>query len=356
MFFIPRRLGLVMVLALAALAGFVEAADTAQVTTVKNVPYKGTVLVDQYDKIEIEAVTTNRETGAQEKKKVTLRPSEVRMIKYSPVDMDFLSGQNMLKQGRYAEALAKFDAALKDSKAGKWVGQYAGFYRAECLAKMAETDAKQRTPAIQAYEQLIAKHPKSRFLPHAYLGMATVYHGAGDTAKMASALGKLDPAKFGDEWKIRRKFWDATLLETKKAYDAAQKAYGALVAEAEKAKDPSMVEQALVSQGRCLLKAKKYDQGERVLFQVAKDAQEEETKAQIRNALGDSFWARGEVNEAMFQYLRVAVLYFEQPEEHAKALYWASKCFAKRGDPARAKELTAELKRDHKDSPWAKKK
>jgi len=333
-----------------------RAADTASLTTTKNVPYTGTVISDEYEKVVIEVTKTDRATGKKKKEKVSVPAGEVRKIKYSPTSLPYINGESFFRQGRYKEALAKFDEALKAEAKTKWVGQYARFYRGQCLGKMAEADKKQAAAALKAYGDLIAKHPKSRFLPDAYLGMASVYHVAGNHGKMGETLKKLDPAKFGSRWAIKRKLWDATLLEAKKQYDLAQKAYAVLAVEAEKAKDRSLKEEALLSQGRCLLLAKKIAPGEDLLFKLGKDSPDENTKAKAFNTLGDGFWARKEYNEALFAYLRVAVLYLDEPEERPKALYWAGKCFEKRGDKTRAKEQRDELKREYKDSPWAKKK
>lgn len=330
-------------------------ADRAKVTTSGNRVLNGIVLADQYDKVELE-VTTASPDGTQSKQKRTLKPNEVRKISYIPPQMDFLGGESLHRQGRYGDALAKFTAALADKKAGTWVQQYALYYKADCLGKLAAEDNKKLGDAIKSFDALIKKYPKSRFLPHAYEGIASAYYGAKQYAKMAQALAKLDPKVFGDQWRIRRQLWDARLLEAKGQFDKAQEMFASLAEQAGKAKDNDLRDEARLSQGTCLLQAKKLKEGEDALFRLGKDAGDVMIRAKAYNALGDSFWARGEFNEAHFSYLRIAVLYFDAPEEHAKALYWAAKCFDKRGDPKRAKEMRAELKRDHKDSPWAKKK
>jgi len=324
-----------------------------KITTTENKVLSGTMLAEQYDKIEVEV---EEGTGdAKKKTRKVFKPHEVRSISYSARDSNLLSGQSMLKQRRYGDALKKFDAVLAAKKGG-WVGTYALFHRAEALGKMASTDAKKQADAIKAYEAFLAKHAKSRFVPNVYAGMTEVYYSGKQYDKMAAALGKLDPKVFGPDWVVRKQLWDARLLEGKGSYDAAQKQFAALAQEAEKRKDKDLRNQAVLSQGVCLLRAKKCPEGEKILFKLAKDVDDNELRARAYNALGDSLWERKEFNEAHFTFLRVAVLYLDTGEEHAKALYWSSKCFDKRGDTARAKEMRAELAKLHKDSPWAKKK
>lgn len=347
---LARRLCLFVALVLALSAGTSRAADKVKITTADNKVLSGEMLAEQYDKIEV-----NVQEGAA-KKKMTFKPSEVRTIAYSPPHLGLRSGESMLKQRRYDKALEKFDAALADKKAGKWVAMYGLFYRAEALAKMAATDAKKLAEAIKTYQAFVAKYAKSRFIPNVYVGMTEAHYAAKQYDKMAAALAKLDPKVFGEDWVVRKQLWEARLLEGKGNYDAAQKQFAALAQEAEKAKDKDLRNQAVLSQGVCLLKAKKCPEGEKILFSLAKDVDDNELRARAYNALGDSLWERKEYNEAHFTFLRVAVLYLDTGEEHAKALYWASKCFEKRGDTARAKEMRAELAKLHKGSPWAKKK
>ncbi len=337
-------------LALALLVGLPAAGWAApdQVTTTSRKVLQGKILADQYDKLIIQKQPGNA--------KVELKMEEVASVRYGDKSMNYLNATNLMKQERYAEALPKFDAAIAEASKIKWLGQYAQFNKAECLANLAASDAKRRASAIGAYKELIAKYPKSRFLPNAYIGLAKIYQEAGDVAKMAAAVKQLDPGKLGQQWAMQRQLWDARVLEAKKQFALAAKEYGALAAAAEKAKDTDMNSEALASEGRCMLLAGQYDAGEKILYQLAKQVDDAATKAQVYNALGDSFWKRGEVHEALFCYLRVAVLYFDVPDEHPKAMYWAAKCFAKRGDPQRAKELLAELKREYPDSPWSKKK
>ena len=57
---------------------------------------------------------------------------------------------------------------------------------------------------------------------------------------------------------------------------------------------------------------------------------------------------------ALMSYLRVIILYSQFPDEHAEALFWASKCFDKLKQSDRARELRAELTRSFPNSPWAK--
>lgn len=343
-----RKLCLLTALGCTLLASATAAADKAKVTTTANKIFTGTVLADHYDKIEMEV----QEAAA--KTKMSWKVAEVRRLEYLPPQMAYVSGMSLLKQHRYDKALEKFDEALADKKAGEWVQRYALFNKAEALAHMATNDPKRLVEAMKAYETLIAKYPKFRLMPDIYAGMAAAYYRVEQYDKMAAALQKLDPKTFGDEWIVRKQLWEARLLEAKGSYDAAQKQFAALAQEAGKRKDKELQSQAMLRQGACLLKSKKYDQGEAILYTLGKEAADSQTRAEAYNALGDGFWAREQYNEAHFCYLRVAVLYLDTGDEHAKALYWSAKCFGKRGDKARVKEMHDELKRLHKDSRWAK--
>jgi len=72
-------------------------------------------------------------------------------------------------------------------------------------------------------------------------------------------------------------------------------------------------------------------------------------RAAAHNGLGDYYREKGQVEEAFWHYLRVDVLYSQDLEEQARALYWLSKLYEKKafegraGDPERAKNCRDRL-------------
>jgi hypothetical protein len=83
---------------------------------------------------------------------------------------------------------------------------------------------------------------------------------------------------------------------------------------------------------------------EKQLQAALRATSDDRVRALAHNLLGDYYWRQGKNEEAFWQYLRVDVVYNQDPEEHAKALYYLSKLFDQvKGQPARAKECAARL-------------
>src|SRR5262249_36824907 len=75
------------------------------------------------------------------------------------------------------------------------------------------------------------------------------------------------------------------------------------------------------------------------------------------NLLGDLYRGTGKTEDALGAYLRVDALYNDDPDEHAKALYYLSELYRKRQkpDPARAEDCVERLREPRfASSPYQK--
>lgn len=83
------------------------------------------------------------------------------------------------------------------------------------------------------------------------------------------------------------------------------------------------------------------------LNKIIETSTDPETKGIAYNLLGDYYLGQKKEEEAFWQYLRVHVLYKDNPEEHAKALYNLNKLFASvQKDVGKAEECADALKRE----------
>jgi hypothetical protein len=84
------------------------------------------------------------------------------------------------------------------------------------------------------------------------------------------------------------------------------------------------------------------------------DATDSELFARIYNALGEAHLAAGQEEEAVLAYLHTDLLFTNDPDSHAEALYHLVQLFGKI-DPPRAAEAKSKLKSTYGNSAWAKK-
>ncbi|HZV07094.1 MAG TPA: hypothetical protein VE999_18575 [Gemmataceae bacterium] len=82
------------------------------------------------------------------------------------------------------------------------------------------------------------------------------------------------------------------------------------------------------------------------LEQILHGGNDGSLRALVHNALGDYHRAKGDDAQAFWEYCKVDMLYNQDKEEHAKALYYLSQLFDKppRNDPSRAEEVLKRLK------------
>jgi hypothetical protein len=236
---------------------------------------------------------------------------------------------------------------------------------------------------LQALQKRVKGSPMAQRYIEYRIAMVAVEHAQDDATKRQAAIDALHNYRTSNSggWEIvpaTRTL--AHLLEDGGQADAARQAYEELAANPDVPKDIALSTNLLVAQ--MLVRAKKYgdaeqklravlagttDEKQRAYVQVylaqtqvaqgkAKDATElqkaikesgddDGLKALGYNALGDYYQQAKQPDEAFWQYLRVDVMYNQDREEHARALYNLWKLFdAVRSDPQRSRECLERLK------------
>ncbi len=125
-------------------------------------------------------------------------------------------------------------------------------------------------------------------------------------------------------------------------FDAAEKKLSSVLADTKDEKQKAYVQASLiqtqVAQGKATSPADLQN-----LIKGAGD--DDKLKAMAYNTLGDYYQQAKQPDEAFWDYLRVDVLFNQDREEHARALYNLWKLFASaRSDPQRAQECLDRLK------------
>src|SRR5262249_26618625 len=85
------------------------------------------------------------------------------------------------------------------------------------------------------------------------------------------------------------------------------------------------------------------NQAMEMLRQIIKETTDKSVKAVAYNALGEIYFQAAAYKEARWEFLHVDVLYNQDRNEHARALYYLSQTFDKLGDAERAKECRETL-------------
>lgn len=225
----------------------------------------------------------------------------------------------------------------------KVLNRHVQFKIAEVLALLAEDDADQVDPAVNALKKFRTDHGDGWQLVRATKMLARLLEQKGDEAGAQATYAELaDNAAAPKE--VRQEFGLLVvryLLRKGKHDEAATKAKA--IQEGLSADDPQAVK-LKVYLAACDIAARKYGSAEKDLKAVIEGGADNDVKALARNTLGDYYQAKGDPNEAFWQYLWVDVQYNQDREELSKALYHLAKLYAdERKDPVRAKECLERL-------------
>ena len=227
------------------------------------------------------------------------------------------------------------------------------------------------------FKELLDKHPKTRFLPDAYLGLGRVQFVA---KKYDAALAQFDKlaslavVKHWDEWLYVSLLWKSRTFLEQKNYPEALKTVKKVVDSADPQRHGDIVVEARTVEATIYVRTSRYDRaaellrgliksvGQKVAVEIERGGDRmQRTEAQCYNALGQCYLKQAEktkkeldYREAVLAFLWTVVLHQQRPAEHAEALYHAAICFDKLDQRRRATELRNELADKHPDSPYAR--
>lgn len=124
-------------------------------------------------------------------------------------------------------------------------------------------------------------------------------------------------------------------------FDAAMKKLEAMAAKMPKGSRQEV--RAKVAQAECLANAKKIDQAISMVKPILKDVTDKAGKAAAYNTLGYCYFQKEDFKQARWEFLWVDVVYNQDRNEHAKALYYLSQTFEKMNEPEKAQECREAL-------------
>jgi hypothetical protein len=265
--------------------------------------------------------------------------------------------------------------------------EYRGAISAEGRAEktLKEADRKKElASALARYQELLPKVTDERPKTHVEFKIAKLlaWQADDDPSGLEPALDKLIGFKktHPNSWQISR-CTDllAQLQIRKKDYESAQKAYEDLAGTPDIS--PETRQQCELKIAQVMVKAKKYEAAEKRLHDLAKTVAADspqgarlqlslaeaeaasgkagpaaqrlealidqltdpDLKASAYNTLGDCHRLANKPKDALWDYLWVDVMYFQNKEEHAKALYYLAKLFKELKDDKRAQQYRAKL-------------
>jgi tetratricopeptide (TPR) repeat protein len=309
-----------------------------------------TVVSEQYDAL------TYRIRGLRAPQ--TLPAAEVARVYYAENDASYLRAARLMLESDLAGALTALDRAVTSKV--RWVPQYAMWDRVRIRGRLA-----QPRKAVEAIEVLIEKVPKSKFLIVALRTSGRIHiERLGEPRKAARQFRRILSLRgISENTRAEVGYWlvyvDEVRARTGTEIGAVKARYRKILVTAG-GKHPDVAAKARLGIGRCLIALER--NAEALAFFKAivsgSDGADEEILAGAYVGIGDANFRMEKWLAARRAYLRVAILWEEFPEHHAKALCRAGNCFllAREGNfGARARRELGDCLRLHPGTSWAEK-
>jgi hypothetical protein len=234
------------------------------------------------------------------------------------------------------------EVAAKMGAEGAFAARYY-LYRATMLQVfLADQDATQLPAAIEALQTFKKDHAAGWELIPAVKALVRLLDQKGDAAGTRAVFDELsDNAAIPKE--VRQDFGLVVvryLLRQGKTDEARKKATAISTGVG---RDDPLAQRVRVCLLECNVVEKKLDGVEDELKAMLSGA-DAQSKGMIYNVLGDYYRVKGQPNDALWAYLWVDVVYHQDHEEAAKALYYLAKVFGEsRNDTVRTRECLERL-------------
>jgi predicted negative regulator of RcsB-dependent stress response len=210
----------------------------------------------------------------------------------------------------------------------------------------AEADGKQtsRFLAVTKLKDFKTKHPNAWQTPGVLVTLAKLQVEQKDFDEAGQTLKALTEAPVSEDIRQNAELMIARLPLAAGRYEQAEKKLAALAAKL----PPGSVfaQRAQLGQAEALAALKKLPEAKGLLQKLLKETQDRDARATAYNTLGYCDLQAGQVQDALWAFLWVDVIYNQNKEEHARALYYLHQVFTRLNDGEHAQECLDALLHD----------
>ncbi len=312
-------------------------------------PVRGTVTA-----VSRQSVTVTPKVGSAQ----TIPANDIDELRWDGEPAKLVLARSAEKAGRLEQALEGYREALKSlSGSNERVRQELEFLAARAAARLALRDGRNLTQALQQLEAFVRSAGDSyRYYP-ALQWLGRVALRAGDLEKAKWAFEQLQLAPWPSVRMAAKASLAAQVLVPQKRFAQAEKLLDEVLA-VTPSTDSERLQRwhALLGKAVCLLQQQKAAEALKLVQQVIEEAPAEQTalyaEAYLRQ--GDCLQQMGRLKEAVLAYLHVPVLFPNENEQNAEALYQLAKLWPAVGWPDRGAQARAELESKYPNSPWTR--
>lgn len=240
-------------------------------------------------------------------------------------------------------AISKYEAALEKTANNLAAARRHIRFKIAYLKGLLASTPEDRDQAIKELEDFVTKERNSWQLVRATRLLADLLAKKGEIDKAAQQLLSLgEVAEIQAATKNQAALDAANLLIRGGKSNDARKILSKLIGEL-KQDDPLRMRAQLVEASALAAEPGKLEEAVSRLQSMLKEVTDKRIRAAAYNTLGECYYHKDMLPEARWQFLWVDVVYNDDPNEHAKALYYLWHIFHRLRDYDRAQEFYTTL-------------
>lgn len=319
---------------------------TDQVFLVRGTPARGRVTEVARDHVTLEA------TGGATRQ---ISVPEIVRIVFADEPVDLNAARTAILQRNFNQALTELRKLEGRTIARDLVRQDYEYYKALTLCKLAMGEGGDKAAATEAMLAFVRSAPQSWHFYEAAETLGDLAMSSGKYADAVKYYGPLAQAPW-PEYQLRGQIAVGRALIGERQFDEALAKFEAVLA-SELSTAEGLRQKSLAQAGKaiCLAEKGKPDEGIALLQELIQknDPQDGPLFARIYNALGRCYLKQNKPKDAVLAFLHTDLLYFQDPDAHAEALYHLSRLWGELNKSDRALAARSTLRERYAGSVWA---
>jgi tetratricopeptide (TPR) repeat protein len=282
--------------------------------------------------------------------------NEIQRIGLAGEPIGLRQGRSSIFSGQYEQAQETLDTVRLDANASSILRQEVDFYRAAAFAHLALRGSGDPKAAASLLLTFVKRNRNSFHFYEAVelLGDLTLMVGSYENASLY--YRQIAKAPF-PEYVLRSSVLEGNALKAQGKFAAAIERFNKALASS--ASDPESLRQqsiARIGKAACMAETGKVDEALAELDDIIakNDASDDQLFALAYLAQGAAHRKAKRDLDAVMAYLHVDLLFFNQRDAHAEALYYLSELWPKVNSPDRGVEARNLLKARYGATGWAK--
>lgn len=334
-------------IALLLLGGFDAAfGQFDQIYQAKGTPSKGNIKAMGKDEVMLEM------SGAERPFAV----NEIQRISYSDEPTELTNARNATLQKNWNVAESELKKLDGQTFPRDLIRQDVEYYKALCLAKRAMTEGGDKDGALAAMLQFARTNPNNYHFYDSAEILGDLAVSAGKYPEAVKFYGPIENAPWGD-YKMRAKNAVGRALVAQNDFQGALGRFDEVLAIDVSTAEAGREKQfATIGKAQCAAELGKPDEGIALLQDIIakNDPADGVLFGRTYNALGRCYLKANKPKDARDAFLFTDILFPNEPDAHAEALYHLSKIWTDLNKTERAVAARNTLKEKYAGSPWNK--